>query len=491
MRASDGEGRAHHASKPFGTNTDDDSICCGSQLPQPFTIPTQPFNRYVVGEDFYVAKGVQYFIRDGGEPRMRDVFPPSRVTDLHVGNYINGSLYATLVWTAPGGDLDAGAADRYELRCYTKRSGPTELTFSSNGIPVHESLLPRPGRYGQRQEATVSLPWANEMFFYAIVAVDATGNRGRVSNLASAFVIEVTTTTQMEMTFQVVNNSSLSSEELLSSSLDRETMLYLVAAGIVAFILVLSLLFFAAVCRAKKRQEAFEDAAPNANNNRASSSSTTTSELSEKPIDVWKTGTDDFGLFVSSGHASWPYATSAAYGQPISLTTPSLGGPTSLLTIQQMTTTAALPPPPPPPSTSQPGGLADPPRPIMGLSAAEPHSSSVVGVPDPAHFASSSSNSSNSPVHQESQSWLHQTRAPKKNAAAFTDCSDSDHEDKNVYNVPSSRVTRRDDKFSSCREAKFPSRRASSSASSKRVSNASDFCGLSAAERKRRQESLV
>ncbi len=98
------------------------------------------------------------------------------------------------------------------------------------------------------------------------MAEDEAGNRSPVSNLAPAYVVEVTTTTQMEISFKVVNGSSNSDLSLAGGVyttdadpgkrelVNRETMLYLVAAAIVAFVVVLSAVFFAAVYRANKRR---------------------------------------------------------------------------------------------------------------------------------------------------------------------------------------------------------------------------------------------
>ena len=57
------------------------------------------------------------------------------------------------------------------------------------GIPVRQSLLPVPSETpGDEQTATVSVPMANSVFYYALVAVDAAGNRGQVSNLVPVFI---------------------------------------------------------------------------------------------------------------------------------------------------------------------------------------------------------------------------------------------------------------------------------------------------------------
>ncbi len=482
-----------------------DYVCCGSATPDFFTIPTQSFERFAVGESFHVGRGVQYFVRNGGEPRMRDIFPPGRVTDLRVAGYVNNSLLASFTWTAPGGDFDSGSpVASYELRCYTRREGiSNDEGFVSNGILVHDSLLPKPERAGTKQEATVSLPWANELFFYALVAVDEAGNRGAVSNLATAYIVEITTTTVMEMSFKVVNDSSnglslaggiyTTGED--DPAVDRETMLYLVAAAIAAFVVVLSALFFAAVYRAKRRRDADDDLGfdpkdlisppiVNHGNSSATSTSTLPDLTAEKEHAAWKSHhSDDLGLFVhhSSGPVSWPYSLGVSTqdvtsNQPYYSNLVSLGQPVSLSQALGDYSTL-LPPgvhPPPPPQT------LPPPPSIVGLPLQEFNSSS--------EMASSSNSPTNYNFEDEGSSSKKKkgggggkgsSSSPGKKCSgdsggtASTDCStDSDqNSDKNVYNVPSSRLINKDRKGGK--------------------SSKSSSASLSAAERKKRQESLV
>ena len=122
-----------------------------------------------------MATAVQYLLQ-GGLPRMQDIFPPSRTSDLSLVSYPNSSLVARLAWTAPGGDLTTGQAAAYQIRCYTNREALAEDTFSTAGIPVHTSALPRPGPAGTREQVDVVLPWTNELFYYGLVAIDLEDN---------------------------------------------------------------------------------------------------------------------------------------------------------------------------------------------------------------------------------------------------------------------------------------------------------------------------
>ena len=102
----------------YSTANDD---CCGS-VQQPSFQPTGPFRRIISAPAFAVEQGLEYYV-DNGVARMRDPFPPGRVTDLAVQTYVNGTLYATLKWSAPGDNFYSdGAADHYELRCHTDRN---------------------------------------------------------------------------------------------------------------------------------------------------------------------------------------------------------------------------------------------------------------------------------------------------------------------------------------------------------------------------------
>ena len=202
VRATDGGGSARIPTTALSPAQADSDLCCGSRYPVASTIPTPSFTRIVLGSSFYLTQGVPYFIRDG-VPVMSDLFPPVRITDLHVGGseatgIIGGvgtstsGLETLLQWTAPGGDFNAGApAARYEIRCYTGREALSEANFSRSGIPVHEVAVPTPGPAGTAETALVSLPWPNEVFYYGMVAIDEAGNRGLVSNLVAAFAREV------------------------------------------------------------------------------------------------------------------------------------------------------------------------------------------------------------------------------------------------------------------------------------------------------------
>ena len=81
--------------KPYGNEKTRATFdCCGSKLPDYYTIPTSPFERVLSGQSFMT--------RLVGKNSKKDQFPPARITDLRLKTYVNQTLQATLTWTAPG-----------------------------------------------------------------------------------------------------------------------------------------------------------------------------------------------------------------------------------------------------------------------------------------------------------------------------------------------------------------------------------------------------
>ena len=151
-----------------------------------------------------VTTVAQFYLRPGQLAR-RDVFPAVRVTDFRLEKTFNSSLFVSLAWTAPGDDLTFGTAFRYEVRCFTKQEALTQATFSEQGILIHDSLVPAPEPAGTEQRATVGVPWPNEVFYYAMVAQDAAGNRNEVSNTVAELVEEPLTTTTRQPAIRFFN----------------------------------------------------------------------------------------------------------------------------------------------------------------------------------------------------------------------------------------------------------------------------------------------
>ncbi|XP_063848603.1 uncharacterized protein LOC135093337 isoform X1 [Scylla paramamosain] len=127
-----------------------------------------------------------------------DLVPPSRITDLAVtplhGTFVN------LTWSAPGGDLDQGSAWQYELKMYTEHDALSEHRFNTSTIAVYcitqdlRTPTPPPAPYGTPQHCLTELPFTNLRWYFAIRAIDAANNTGSISNVVSAFVPDLPTT---------------------------------------------------------------------------------------------------------------------------------------------------------------------------------------------------------------------------------------------------------------------------------------------------------
>merc|ERR1712130_469899 len=136
------------------------------------------------------------------------------------------------------GDFTMGKAFRYEIRCFTAQEALSEENFGEQGILVHSSLVPSPDVQGVEQRCTVGVPWPNEVFYYAIVAFDAAGNRGEVSNSIAIYVNEPITTTSEASTIKFSNMKDISQTLPLKSFIHSESLMYIIA-GIISLILII------------------------------------------------------------------------------------------------------------------------------------------------------------------------------------------------------------------------------------------------------------
>ena len=212
--------------------------CCGSSvnsLPNPAS-PLPPFSLVVPGPALYLSSGYE-----------GDVAPPSRISDLSITSHDPTNLEVVLEWTAPGEDWDHGTAASYEIRCHTVRDSLSQTKFNHQGITVPVQLVPVPLPQGSRQSARVSVPWANEAFYFGVVAVDEAGHRGDVSNLVSVLVVEEPSTmAPMEEVREV--------EEATREEVDTSPGLY-IAGGILSglMVVILTILLVLMFRRRRKR----------------------------------------------------------------------------------------------------------------------------------------------------------------------------------------------------------------------------------------------
>ena len=211
------------------------------------SVPLESFKRFTTAPSFYISQGSEFYISSTSVQR-RDVFPPSRITDFRLTNYFNNSLFVTLEWTAPGDDYTLGTAFRYEIRCFTAQEALTEENFGQQGILIHSSLVPSPEPSGTAQRCTVGVPWPNEVFYYSIVAFDAAGNRGEVSNSIAVFVEEPITTTNEPSTIKFSNMKDVSSTLPLKSFIESESLMYIIA-GIISLILIIIVIILTVIIK--------------------------------------------------------------------------------------------------------------------------------------------------------------------------------------------------------------------------------------------------
>lgn len=280
--------------------------CCGSSFPTLATIPTPSFSRIVTAPSFPVATAVQYLLQ-GGLPRMQDIFPPSRTSDLSLVSYPNSSLVARLAWTAPGGDLTTGQAAAYQIRCYTNREALAEDTFSTAGIPVHTSALPRPGPAGTREQVDVVLPWTNELFYYGLVATDLEGNRSPVSNLVPVFAREAPSTPpQAELRRGNMSAASLPSTVL--EAFEDNLMVYIISGCItgIALIILLVIVLSLRISRSKKQKPKREMIREISSPTLIHSSSTLPSILKDPSLSVLPKGSPGDYSLDYSGYPGYP-----------------------------------------------------------------------------------------------------------------------------------------------------------------------------------------
>ncbi|XP_002741339.1 calcium-activated chloride channel regulator 1-like [Saccoglossus kowalevskii] len=121
-----------------------------------------------------------------------DYFPPIRISDLRVIEVSYENQTVTLTWTAPGGDLDHGTAEGYDLR-YSHSYNELFDTFEQ-ATPVDDSnvvegrSLSDPQSSGETETIQITVPSHGDKVFYlfALRAYDDAGNYSSVSNIVSA-----------------------------------------------------------------------------------------------------------------------------------------------------------------------------------------------------------------------------------------------------------------------------------------------------------------
>ncbi|MGQ9523564.1 MAG: fibronectin type III domain-containing protein [Armatimonadota bacterium] len=109
----------------------------------------------------------------------RETVAPGTVNDLRA--LAQGRNSIALSWTAPGGDGNVGRAERYDIRISTSPITPGNFASASQ-----LSGAPTPLPAGSLQSMLVSGLQPDTLYYFALKAVDESGNWSDMSNVASA-----------------------------------------------------------------------------------------------------------------------------------------------------------------------------------------------------------------------------------------------------------------------------------------------------------------
>ena len=117
---------------------------------------------------------------------VSDTTPPNQITDLKVQTASASS--ATLSWTAPGDDQNSGTASQYDLR-YSSST----ITTANWNLATAAVGEPSPLLAGTNQTFTVSGLNQGATYYFAMRAVDESGNWSVMSNVTSGTTTSDTT----------------------------------------------------------------------------------------------------------------------------------------------------------------------------------------------------------------------------------------------------------------------------------------------------------
>ena len=222
------------------------SVGSGGQCNQPTTqhIPALHFSRYARTPSFFRAPGETFSII-AGVPVRKDVYPPGRVTDLRVSGLSGSEL--ELSWTAPGGDLDKGRADSYELRWSQNRKLLMEQ-FDTDGSILGNSASLSPGYFGSPESVNITVPQHNTVLYLALVAKDQADNTSPVSNIVKLEVVQ-------EVTTEVSPADQLSQVTSLTlSDVSTTAWVYILSISLASVTLIIIMLLVIIIRRRRMRK---------------------------------------------------------------------------------------------------------------------------------------------------------------------------------------------------------------------------------------------
>lgn len=124
-----------------------------------------------------------------GTPPTRDALPPARVVDLRATLLPDTLNQVGFIWTAPGGDLDYGTADRYVVM-----ASHNQRDLIEGGGTLLEGW-PAPMASPAVQQHTVTWQEYDTVNYLTLYAVDEEGNTAALSNIVTVYVPAPPTTT--------------------------------------------------------------------------------------------------------------------------------------------------------------------------------------------------------------------------------------------------------------------------------------------------------
>ncbi|XP_076052340.1 calcium-activated chloride channel regulator 1-like [Oratosquilla oratoria] len=125
-----------------------------------------------------------------GSGATSDVIPPARIVDLRASLLPDSTNRVMFTWTSPGGDLDFGSADRYEVIW----SDHAQDLLSEEGRAFQLEDWTVPQRAGSSQSHTVVWDTYDTVSYVGMYAVDEVGNTAPMSNLVLIYVPSPPTT---------------------------------------------------------------------------------------------------------------------------------------------------------------------------------------------------------------------------------------------------------------------------------------------------------
>ncbi|XP_022081155.1 epithelial chloride channel protein-like [Acanthaster planci] len=172
----------------------------GIKIPPPGTPPAEPrgrsapaFSRGISGGSSRVDE-----VPPGFSPGD-DLFPPGDVLDLRATDSSFQKKTVTLAWTAPGDDLDNGAASRYEvIRAGSIQAWQNDSTPAAhlilNSSHILQGSLSTPQEFGNEEELVVLVPVPEgatvASYAFVLRAFDDAGNPSGFSNVVQAALRE-------------------------------------------------------------------------------------------------------------------------------------------------------------------------------------------------------------------------------------------------------------------------------------------------------------